>query len=726
MRFNSRACALMDIPDLPAGAFEHIGDRKIKLQGGTSPDVVSAINNAGGRIPDNFSGDIQYFNSPEYQQFLQSSADQNETADLAYTSPYFGSGLSSSSGARQDQAYQDYLNRTQVVPQRRPSSMTPAPDVFPAGTAGGAFADLSNTMTQEQVNAINRQSEINQNAIANKEPKNLQTNFIGSTLNIPNVGAATVTGLTQFTNTPGFSISTDKGNYVYYDTSYVNQGLLNEGQQYISPGLLPYIQRKEAVEVDLSSYQDAFKTTKKGIPISGNGYLFTNPEADNVAPWIFGITEDIRPLNNITADASGNLSYVGSGPYRNGSYNSYLQTVDGGLLRLQTDTNYKTGGGGGILGGIGNFISGGLNSVSNLLGTSGSGGGVLGGLAKIDPGPAIGSGLADVDKFVNREIPGGYVLPAALALAAATGYVDPSLFATQAAGTAAGGAAAGTAAGTGLSAAELLAVGGFAPTAGSTASFAAPSLLGSAALTSGLSAPELLAVGGFAPSAGSGASFVVPGLVEGTGLLSGYTGATKGLLLPEMISGTVGSLSGAGSASGIAGTQAAAGLGVASGSALPAAGMAVGALPSTVGQFSAALPAQGSVGGAGALSSQLAPGTILGSGLQGGGAIGGSYALGANGLPATGLLGQPIPASSIGISNIPETVTAGTSLSSKDIIDAARIGSKLLGGAQPQQQAQQTGVPQSIVPRGQVNYSGLLNLLSPQMAQRNNSYSLLG
>lgn len=34
MRFNDRACALMDIPDLPNGAFEHIGDRKIKPQGG--------------------------------------------------------------------------------------------------------------------------------------------------------------------------------------------------------------------------------------------------------------------------------------------------------------------------------------------------------------------------------------------------------------------------------------------------------------------------------------------------------------------------------------------------------------------------------------------------------------------------------------------------------------------------------------------------------------------
>jgi hypothetical protein len=34
VRFNNRCCALLGIPDLPAGAFEHIGDRKIKPQGG--------------------------------------------------------------------------------------------------------------------------------------------------------------------------------------------------------------------------------------------------------------------------------------------------------------------------------------------------------------------------------------------------------------------------------------------------------------------------------------------------------------------------------------------------------------------------------------------------------------------------------------------------------------------------------------------------------------------
>jgi hypothetical protein len=56
-------------------------------------------------------------------------------------------------------------------------------------------------------------------------------------------------------------------------------------------------------------------------------------------------------------------------------------------------------------------------------------------LADIDPGPAIGSGLAEVDDFVNDEIPGGWVLPAAVAVAATTGYVDPTMFGAEAAFT---------------------------------------------------------------------------------------------------------------------------------------------------------------------------------------------------------------------------------------------------------------------------------------------------
>ncbi len=43
MRFNNRACALMDIPDLPQGAFKHCGDGKIKPQGGGGGDIISAV-----------------------------------------------------------------------------------------------------------------------------------------------------------------------------------------------------------------------------------------------------------------------------------------------------------------------------------------------------------------------------------------------------------------------------------------------------------------------------------------------------------------------------------------------------------------------------------------------------------------------------------------------------------------------------------------------------------
>jgi hypothetical protein len=49
-----------------------------------------------------------------------------------------------------------------------------------------------------------------------------------------------------------------------------------------------------------------------------------------------------------------------------------------------------------------------LDAVSSALGTDGGDGGLLGGLADIDPGPALGSGLAETDKFVGNVIPGGW------------------------------------------------------------------------------------------------------------------------------------------------------------------------------------------------------------------------------------------------------------------------------------------------------------------------------
>ena len=71
--------------------------------------------------------------------------------------------------------------------------------------------------------------------------------------------------------------------------------------------------------------------------------------------------------------------------------------------------------------------------ISDVLGTSGGGGGILGGAEDLVQG--AGNVLAESDKFVNREIPGGYLLPAAITLAATTGYVDPTLLAGEAAFT---------------------------------------------------------------------------------------------------------------------------------------------------------------------------------------------------------------------------------------------------------------------------------------------------
>ncbi len=50
MRFNNRFCALMDIPDLPQGAFEHIGDRKIKPQGGGGNPIEAVTDTISGAL----------------------------------------------------------------------------------------------------------------------------------------------------------------------------------------------------------------------------------------------------------------------------------------------------------------------------------------------------------------------------------------------------------------------------------------------------------------------------------------------------------------------------------------------------------------------------------------------------------------------------------------------------------------------------------------------------
>lgn len=87
--------------------------------------------------------------------------------------------------------------------------------------------------------------------------------------------------------------------------------------------------------------------------------------------------------------------------------------------------------------------------ISEVLGTSGGGGGILGAVEDVgqaigDVGESfdkavtqpIGQGLSEVDQFVNREIPGGWVLPAAVTAAIAAPYLAPAL-AAEGAGAAA-------------------------------------------------------------------------------------------------------------------------------------------------------------------------------------------------------------------------------------------------------------------------------------------------
>ena len=93
-----------------------------------------------------------------------------------------------------------------------------------------------------------------------------------------------------------------------------------------------------------------------------------------------------------------------------------------------------------LQGGGGNPASFITDPISKAIGTDGSGGGVLGALADIDPGKEIGKGLAEVDKFVGREIPGGWKTVGLAAAAVAAPY------ALSAMGTAGAGAAGSAAA----------------------------------------------------------------------------------------------------------------------------------------------------------------------------------------------------------------------------------------------------------------------------------------
>lgn len=317
--------------------------------------------------------------------------------------------------------------------------------------------------------------------------------------------------------------------------------------------------------------------------------------------------------------------------------------------------------------GGGNPFSGVTDAFSSVLGTDGSGGGILGGLADIDPGPAIGQGLAEVDDFVGREIPGGW---ATVGLAAAT--AGAAAYAAPAAGAAAGAAGAGGTAG-GIS------VGGaFVPTVGSAASFTVP-----AAAAAGTAA----GAAGIASEAGQNAFFqslaqgatgseaISAGLAAETSIASslagptyaelGYTGLQQGLAGP-----TYGEL-------GITGLE----LGTEASTGAPIFDFSSEVMLSPDGNY---IPAN------------TLPSEIAGIDAE----------IKAAGKEAMAKYG-------------------GTS-STRRALQSAQMARGLLGGQQPVPQQQPQQIQQSRTnPYGGVDYSGLYNLLAPRMATRNPN-SLLG
>jgi len=149
------------------------------------------------------------------------------------------------------------------------------------------------------------------------------------------------------------------------------------------------------------------------------------------------------------------------------------------------------------------------DTFSKAIGTDGSGGGVLGALADIDPGPALGKGLSEVDKFVGREIPGGWKTVGLAAAAVAAPYAMSAL-SSAGAGTTAGGFVAADAAGLaaqGLSEAAIaqnLAMAGVESFVAADAAALAASGLSEAAIAQNLAYAYGADLGGTALAAASG------------------------------------------------------------------------------------------------------------------------------------------------------------------------------------------------------------------------------
>jgi hypothetical protein len=366
--------------------------------------------------------------------------------------------------------------------------------------------------------------------------------------------------------------------------------------------------------------------------------------------------------------------------------------------------------------GGGNPVSAITDPISKAIGTDGSGGGALGALSKIDPGPALGKGLAkidpgpalgragaaidksvtqpisrglaDLDKFVGREIPGGWATVGAAAAIAAAPYAASYL--------ASSGAGAG-AAGAGGSIGGISAGGAFVPTAGSAATFTVPGV--AAAGTTAASA-------GIASEAGQAAFFdaLATGATSSEAISAGL--AAESLAAPAALMGpTYSELGITGLQQGLAGPTYA---------ELGYSGLTEGLMGPTYGELGLTGLEIGTEASTGAPIFDYSQDVIL--------SPGGNY-IPANTLPSE-VAGLDIQISEAGKEALAKY---GGPTTSQKAIRGLNVARGLLGGQQQPQPRQQMQVGRAVTnPRGAVDYSGLLNLLSPRSAPRRNPNSLLG
>lgn len=366
-----------------------------------------------------------------------------------------------------------------------------------------------------------------------------------------------------------------------------------------------------------------------------------------------------------------------------------------------------------VASGVGDAVSGAVSSVSDTLASIDPGPAIGQAAASIDPGPAIGETLAQVDEAVN-DLPGGWALPAAIAATIAAPYAAPAL------AEAFGGAALAAEAAAPLTTAEILAGAGgtFTPTAGYSFTLPAFEALGTTALEG--AAPSLLST-----AAEVAAETAAPSLFSSAEIASNVSALAEYGLAPEQISLAL-------QAEGIPVAVANQAAGIASAEA--ATGAITQALPYTE-AYDAANLFQNGITNANQIGDIMAATGLdpfiasdLGS-------------LAAQGL-SEAQLGQVI-----GASYTPAEL-AGTGFKSLNWAAPATLGlmdllgspfGKLLGGnvakgllgggigsggrALPLQAGQST----SYNPRGAVDYSGILGLISPQLAKKQTSRtSLLG